>query len=191
MSKNSNLVSFCVLMFAGIFLSVLLKNEVVWDLANYHYYNAYAFLHDRTQLDTVPGEIQTFFNPIMDLPLYFYIKYFNDSPTTLYALQGLWCGLFLFVLYKICLLFFAEKNKYFLSFLVLTLTVTAQATFCQIGSSSNEVSVAFFILWGFYLLLKMIKAPNKQSNIFCAGSNNPLKIPLEILKYKRIVHFKF
>ena len=163
MQKKENLISFFVLLSIGMFLSVLLKNENPWDLANYHYYNVFAFLNDRSNLDVVPASVNTFFNPIMDLPLYFYIQYFNDYPNILYALQGIWGGLFLFMLYKICLLFFTENNKYALFSLVLILTVSAQATFCQIGASTNEIPVSFFILWGLYILLKMIKLPQTQT----------------------------
>lgn len=65
--------------FVGFFLSpillglsgaFLLGPDANWDLANYHYYNAWAFLNGRIDYDVAPAGIQTFFNPILDLPFY-------------------------------------------------------------------------------------------------------------------------
>src|SRR6185437_15832348 len=39
-------------------------------LANYHYYNAWAFLNGRIGEDIFPAGGQTFLNPILDLPFY-------------------------------------------------------------------------------------------------------------------------
>ncbi len=156
---------FIVLLTVGITLSVILKNDFLWDFANYHYYNAWAFLNGRLNYDIAPASLNTFFNPIIDLPLYFYIRYFNDHLNCIYALQGIWAGLLLFVFYKIYILFFELKNAkdYVLLFTALLFSVSGSATFHQIGASTNEMPVAFFFLWGFYILLKMIKFPETQN----------------------------
>ncbi len=159
-------------MLIGVFLSMFRQNENPFDFANYHYYNAFAFLNDRSGQDIVPACVNTFFNPIIDLPLYLYIQYFNDSPNIIYALQGIWTGLLLFTIYKMCFLFF-PKNEKGMAFttIVLDLAITAQSTFSQIGTSTNEITVAFFILWGFYILLKMIKFSETQTwqRFLCSG----------------------
>jgi hypothetical protein len=41
-----------------------------WDLRNYHWYNPYAFLTDRLGRDLGAAHIATFYNPLLDLPLY-------------------------------------------------------------------------------------------------------------------------
>ena len=162
-TKKKKLICFGILMFIGMFVSVVLKNENIYDFANYHYYNAFALLNNRTQWDLVPACVNTFFNPIIELPLYFYIKYFNDYPNILYALQGIWFGLFLVALCQICTLVF-EQDKKGVGYTVLTLALAtiAQATLRQIGASTNEVSVAVFILYAFYLLMKMVKFTDTQ-----------------------------
>ena len=170
-TKRENLFCLSLLICVGMIIGMLFKNEVLWDFAHYHYYNAFAFFNDRAGLDVVPASVNTFYNPIIEVPLYLYIKYFNDYPNVLYALQGIWCGLFLFTLYKICQLFFVGTNKYIFTFLALVVSLTGQATFGQIGTSANEIPVAFFILWGLYILLKMIKWPETQKvkKFFVAG----------------------
>ena len=154
-------------------MSIYLKNEIVWDFANYHYYNVWAFLNNRLNWDIVPATFTTFLNPFIDFPLYFYIQWFNNYPDLIWGLQGIWGGLLLFYVYKTYALFFDfDQLQHWIVFGVLCVVIlTGWGTISQWGSSANEIPVAFFILWGFYLLLKMIKYPEKQQfiNFFIAG----------------------
>ena len=52
-------------------LALLLGMDANWDLRNYHYYNAWAFLQNRYDLDFLVAQIPTFYNPIPDIPYYF------------------------------------------------------------------------------------------------------------------------
>jgi len=160
-----NIFMFTILMITSMLVSSYLQHEAQWDFTNYHYYNAWAFLNNRLNVDIVPASVNTFFNPLIELPLYFYIKYFNDKPDLIYALQGIWVGLTLFVFYKIYTLFFNMKDclSKILVALALFLTLSGEGAFSQIGSSSNEFLVAFFTLWGLYILFKMIKFPETQT----------------------------
>ncbi|MDB9418606.1 hypothetical protein PN487_18805, partial [Microcystis aeruginosa CS-556/03] len=47
-------------------ISVILGQDVSWDLRNYHFYNPYMLLTGRFKYDVLPAQIQTFFNPLMD-----------------------------------------------------------------------------------------------------------------------------
>jgi hypothetical protein len=51
-------------------ISVLLGADTNWDLTNYHLYNPFALLHGKLQIDLAPAGMQTYFNPILDLPYY-------------------------------------------------------------------------------------------------------------------------
>lgn len=162
---TNNLFMFVALLLCGCALSICLCHDFRWDFANYHYYNAFAFLHNRLNYDIAPASINTFFNPLLDLPLYFFVQYFNDNLPILFALQGIWTGLLLFMLYKISSLLFNLKSLegFGLCILVILIAVGGQATLFQIGSSTNEIPIAFMILSGIYILLKMIKFPDKQN----------------------------
>ncbi len=160
------------LIFAGL-LCAHNQFNFNWDFTNYHYYNAFAFLNDRLNYDIVPGSVNTFFNPLIELPLYFYIEYFNDYPAVVYALQGLWFGLLLFVFYKFSTLFF-DVNKLqgqFQLLLTLAIAITGQATYFQAGSSTNEIQIALLVYSALYILAKMIKFPDTQQTqkFFFAG----------------------
>lgn len=53
-------------------LALWLGQSVAWDLRNYHWYNAWAYLTGRydSGIDFLPSQLQFFFNPWMDLPFY-------------------------------------------------------------------------------------------------------------------------
>jgi hypothetical protein len=55
-------------------LSLKFGQDNNWDLRNYHFYNAYAFLNGKVGLDLAPAQMQTYFNPTIDLPYYGLIK---------------------------------------------------------------------------------------------------------------------
>ena len=164
---------FALLLIFGAWLSAFLQHETNWDFSNYHYYNAFAFLNDRLNYDIVPASVNGFFNPIIELPLWFYVQHFNDNTNLIYALQGIWGGLMLFVFYKLYRLFFKleDASSYVVLILSLLLTLSGEGVFWQYGSSSNEIPIAFLLLWGLYILLKMIKLPETQTlkKFFAAG----------------------
>ena len=50
--------------------SIALRQDSSWDLLNYHYYNAWAFVHGRHGIDWAPAQLQSFYSPFLDLPFY-------------------------------------------------------------------------------------------------------------------------
>jgi len=56
--------------FAFGFLALALGQDANWDLRNYHWYNAYAFLNNRYGTDFLPSQTPWFYNPLLDLPFY-------------------------------------------------------------------------------------------------------------------------
>jgi hypothetical protein len=51
-------------------LVILLGQDANWDLRNYHWYNAYAFLNGRYGVDLLPSQTPWFYNPLIDVPFY-------------------------------------------------------------------------------------------------------------------------
>ncbi len=160
-----NIFIFFILTIVSVWMGVSLKNEISWDFTNYHYYNAWAFFNNRLNFDIVPASFNTFLNPVIEFPLYFYIQWFNNYPTLIWALQSIWGGLMLFCVYKITTLLIDMKKitNWFLFAILCVVILSGEGVGTQLGSSANEIPVAFFILWGFYLLLKMVKIPQTQT----------------------------
>src|SRR3984885_12225141 len=51
-------------------ISILLGKDDGWDFRNYHWYDAYAFLHARLGFDVAVAHHATYFNPLIHLPFY-------------------------------------------------------------------------------------------------------------------------
>jgi hypothetical protein len=57
--------------FGAAFYGLSLGQDGNWDLRNYHWYNAYAFFHERAlSKDIAPAQVASFYNPLLDLPVY-------------------------------------------------------------------------------------------------------------------------
>lgn len=59
-SFKKNAAALAVCMIIGAVLSLLLRFEIYYDLLHYHYYNGFAFVHDRLEIDVAPANIHTF-----------------------------------------------------------------------------------------------------------------------------------
>lgn len=153
--KSEKLHCLLFLLLGGV-ISAFLQQDLIWDFVNYHFYNAWAFLNNRVGYDILLGGINIFFNPIGEIPLYYLVLYFNDFPAFIFFMQGLWFGGLLWVYYKIAKIYFNQDDLRSKLQIVLTLIIaaTANATFLQIGSSTNEIQTSFLISLAIYLLLK-------------------------------------
>lgn len=70
-SKQRTFLNICIIApFIGGLISVWLGADVNWDLANYHLYNPFAFFNEKFTLDLAPAGLQTYFNPLLDIPYY-------------------------------------------------------------------------------------------------------------------------
>lgn len=161
---NNNIFTLSLCLIIGFTLGFVYRFETFWDLLNYHYYNAFAFLHNRLNYDIVLGGENSFFNPLPDLPLYWMIQHLNDYPGIIYGVQGLYYGVCLFFFIKICGLFW---NNYTWNGIITTVIATAvaatgQAIWMQMGTATNEIQVTTFILAGLYLLFKITFRPDLQ-----------------------------
>lgn len=148
---------FCLLIGAG--LGAFLHFEIDWDFANYHYYNPWAFFHQRLGYDIAPASLHTYFNPLLDIPFYLLVLSLNEHPLLVSALQGLYFGILIFIFSKICFLFFRlEKCKYPLWWAVYACLIAATgfAVFSQISTTTNEMQLAVLVLAAFYFLFKNI-----------------------------------
>lgn len=140
-------------------LSVALGQDVSWDTKNYHLYNAWAFLHDRYALDIAAAGMQSFFNPLADVP-YFVLAQgpLCDWPRTLAALQGLWFGALVFLVLQIAERFSQLQQRHFGTADACAALIGATGTMAvsQVGSTTNEIPLAVGVLLGLYLLMPLL-----------------------------------
>jgi hypothetical protein len=72
-------------------ISRLLGEDAGWDFRNYHWYVAYAFVHDRLGFDLAVAHHATYYNPLIHLPFYWLATTGNSGLALFYtgALYGL------------------------------------------------------------------------------------------------------
>ena len=150
---------FTFLIFGCICGAVFRYDMEWWDFINYHYYNAWAFLNDRLNVDIVPAFINTFFSPFIELPAYFLTNALNDHPVIFSAIMAVPYGLLLFVAYKIAALFFSPDTMNGKARIIFTLLLCVCSTvvFMEISATTHEHFVSFLVLVALYPLLKGIK----------------------------------
>lgn len=59
----------------SVALALWAGKDLNWDLLNYHYHNGWALLYDRWDADIAPAQLQTWFNPLLDVPLAWSIRH--------------------------------------------------------------------------------------------------------------------
>lgn len=72
-------------------LALLLGQSTSWDLQNYHWYNPYALLEGRMGFDVAVAHHATFYNPLIDLPLWWIAPFVSGAGAAVFLglLQGL------------------------------------------------------------------------------------------------------
>jgi len=86
-------------MAAAGFASVASGLDVNWDLKNYHYYDAFAFLEGRLAWYVAPAQLQTYHNPLADLVFYWLVREI-PSPRIIAFAMALPAGLAAFLLLR-------------------------------------------------------------------------------------------
>lgn len=163
---NKNNLIFIGCLVYGFFNAFFLRQECFWDFTNYHYYNAFAFLNDRLNYDIVLGSINSFFNPLLDLPLYWMIQNINDFPRLIFGIQGLYFGICLFFFIKICSLFWNidRREGICATAVAVVIAITGEAVGIQIGTSTNEIQVTAIFMPALYFLFKILIKPKLQKS---------------------------
>lgn len=139
--------------FFGI-LAVYFGKELSWDLANYHFYNPYAFIHHREIIDYWPHSfIHQYLNPLLDFLSYFLILFL--SPMMAEFVLGAIHGINFFLLFLIIQTFLPSKQL-MMVFLIALLGFYGPTSLPGIGSFSNDELVSLFVLAFVYFHLRFL-----------------------------------
>lgn len=138
----------------GLF-SVLLGADSNWDLLNYHFYNPYAWLNGRLQTDLAPAGMQSYFNPLLDVPFY-WMSLHLPSRVVGFAM-GVLHGLNFVLLLGIARHLFrdvAAENRYRVPLLLALAGSLVPCFLSQLGNTMGDNATALFVLGGLLVLLK-------------------------------------
>jgi hypothetical protein len=119
--------------------SIRLGQDGNWDLKNYHYYNVYAWLTGRLAWDVAPAMMQTYHNPLLDLPFYAMVQA-NLPPRLISFLMAIPAGIAAYFLLRIAAVLFPRgtENSRLWAGLAVAIGITGAAGHAVIGSTMNE-----------------------------------------------------
>jgi len=157
---------------AGAVSVFSLGQDVNWDLRNYHFYNAWAFVHGRLGWDLAPAQLQTFHNPLLDLP--FYKMVVMDWPPRLISfVMAIPAGVGAFFLGKIVFLLFRDlpdRQRWGYSLLALAVGLTAASPVSLLGSTMNDWPGTTLIVIALWLVLRTEEGDLRWPAIAAAGA---------------------
>jgi len=167
------LVFVLILLAAGA-VSVLLGQDSNCDLYSYHIYNPYAFLTGRLGQDFLAGGLQSYANPLPDIPYYLMLKYLNTHPLLVAFIQGFYYGALCFFVYLISFTVLKPETKrdFIFPCLAFLIGVTNVFLVSEAGTNFNDITVGIFILLAFYILIKNLFEPESKKRtilIFLSG----------------------
>ena len=162
-SKAMHLLVFLTLCVGAGLFSVHQGTDANFDLKNYHLYNAFAFLENRLFFDVAPADQQSFLNPLADLPYYWLVVWFNDSPRWVAFVQGLPAGIYAYLTLRISLLVAwlvlgQGVIPVACALLAALLGLTGAGFVPLIGTTTNDITVGALVLASLLILLVSLRA---------------------------------
>jgi hypothetical protein len=155
-------------------ISVILGQDVSWDLRNYHFYNPYMLLTGRFKYDVLPAQIQTFFNPLIDVPFFIAVYYLKLPPIVVGFLMGGLHGLNQWLVHLITyhsLDKVSERYKITLSIAAAITSIFGAAYISELGTSIGDNTTSVFVLAGLFFIVSSLgkNLPIPSKNILLAG----------------------
>ena len=144
-----------------MFLAWRLGQDVSWDLRNYHFYNAYGLLDNRFTRDFEPAGVQSYFNPILDIPFYVAVKIWKLRPIVIGLAHASFHGLNLWLVYRLVTLLVSGAEPELASIAAAAAAVTGAfgAAFSMgVGSSSGDNTMSVLVLAALVVLVSGIEA---------------------------------
>lgn len=170
--RNAGVLLACLVL--GGVLSVVLGQDANWDLRNYHLYNAWALFHGRWEVDLFAAGIQSYFNPLLDIP-YYWLAWgpLEHYPRRLSFLMGLPFGLLAFAAWSIARtvvrdLPLRSPRPGLLPVCAAAFGLSGVASVSQLGTTFNEIQVAAMILVGVMCLLYALADGLAERNRYVA-----------------------
>ncbi|MFL6632558.1 MAG: hypothetical protein ACJ8HJ_09635 [Massilia sp.] len=134
-------------------LSVALGQDDNWDLRNYHWHNPYALLNDRLHVDMAPGNWQSYFNPMIDVP-YYVLNQWLPGPAVGFVM-GFVHGLnFILLLAIVRLVLPRDKADMRLCLLLAAAGMCGAGFLSEVGNTMGDNFSALFVLAALGLVLR-------------------------------------
>jgi hypothetical protein len=121
--------------------SIRMGQDVNWDLQNYHFYDPWAWLNGRIYTtDIVAAQLQTYHNPLPDIPFYLMVKA-GWRPRTIAFMLAVPAGIAAFFLLKLVPLLFRDlplRERRLASPVAVVIGLTSAMAAGVLGTTMNE-----------------------------------------------------
>lgn len=164
---QKHIIVFALSIFIGGFVAINAGQDQNFDLLNYHYVNPHSFLENRVEYNVALGELQSYANPLPDVPSYLLISHL--SPRAAAGVLGMIQGLNIWVIFEIMLVLLKRvKAKQSAKILVATGVSVASffgaASASEVGGTMGDNMTSIFVLLGLLLMLCSFQEPKPQIN---------------------------
>ena len=180
------------LLFGGI-MSCSMRLWPDFDFSSYHFYNGWAFLHDRIASDFMAASFRTYFNPVLDSLTYITMRLLNNHPLLFLFVTGFKYGIFMFLCYCFFDLVFKKfDNKHFAIAFCMLLAFLSPIALLTIGFDWVDLQVASLNLLAIGLFIYFIFKPaSKQRLIMLFLSGLVLGIAMGLKYYVCVFGISF
>jgi hypothetical protein len=139
------------------FVALHRGEDADWDLMNYHFFDPFWVLFNH-QHDVAPAHLQTYYNPLLDIPFYFAAR---DLPARVVAFGiAVVQGVSFPIIYLISREF---TRRRLLALVAAGLGIFAAGAFSEIGSVMGDTLTAPFLLGAVLLALIACRNPSGSS----------------------------
>lgn len=159
---------FLIIIFSSAIISVALGQDANFDLKNYHFYNPYAFFNNRYDIDIIPANLQSYYNPILDIPFYFGV--WHLSPKIITFILGMIQGVNVFLIFLISrdlLVSFLKGNgvRTLVAFSISVISIYAPGMISELGTVMQDNISSIPCLLSIYVFLKSLNRVTKNTII--------------------------
>jgi hypothetical protein len=145
-----------------------------WDLLNYHLYNPFALLHGRLDVDIAPAGLQSYFNPLIDVPYYLVSRHVY-APLVGFAMGALHGLAFVLVaeVARSALPRLPDADRHRVPLAIAAAGCLTPAFVCQLGNTMGDNTTALAVLAALLLVLKnwssLSGSPRRAGAIACGA----------------------
>jgi hypothetical protein len=163
---------FALAILAAGLASIATGQDANWDLLNYHRYNPWAWLGGRYGFDIAPAQLQTFHNPLADVP--FHLMVAADWPPRAIAFAlAVPAGIAVYFVYRIARLAFGDLDAPLAATAIaaaVVVGITGPNARSLLGTTMNEWHVAAPLLFALFLLARDAKSGTlRTATLIAAG----------------------
>jgi hypothetical protein len=173
-SRYAEAILFVACVAIACVAALRLHQDANWDLQNYHFYDPWAWLTGRSLAwDLAAAQLQTFHNPLADVPFYLLVAGHVD-PRAITAWLALPAGLARYFFAKIAWLLFGDlrpAQRAGAAAAAAAIGFTGAMGVGQLGSTTDEWLVTAFTMAASWLLVREATPParRKTSTLVLAG----------------------